>query len=500
MCSVRIVSIICILELESVTELQYIAGKYNLQNEKKIKKHKANLNRFTERVLMINLPTAICLLLLVMIHELQPFVAVITFGTIVMVSILIIIPFMEQLQSVTDYSRSLIRSIDEGEELPTYKGEALEDEYGDIIEAINRLHNIWSAKKGDSQNNYLSDSAILDILPDPLLLLGENQEILGANLAARNLFGFEVRNMPLGKIITNEEASSLIEKVINDEKDKDSLEFEVKGNNAGTRFLLLKAERLPAFAKSGAIVAVVLHDVTEAKNLEKMQSDFVANASHELRTPLSVISGFIETLKGPAKDVVQAREKFLGIMETQTVRMSRLIENLLSLSRIQMQDDEVEAQEVNLKELITGIILTLDMKLKDAEMKIKMQMDSDVSVKGSASELSQVFSNLIDNALKYGDKGSVITISSLKERSKTGELCVMVSVHNWGEVIPEEQISRICERFYRVDTDKTRNRTGSGLGLAIVDRIIKRHKGNMFITSSKNAGTTFTVELPVFSQ
>jgi len=466
-----------------------------LQNEKNKVRGKVVLNHFTERVLMINLPLAVCLLLLVIVEELQPFTAVITFGTVVMVSILIIIPFMEQLQSVSDYSRSLIRSIDEGKDLPLYNGEALDGEYGDIIGAINRLHNVWAAHKEYSESAHISDSAILDILPDPLLLLGQKQEIVGANLAARNLFGSEVRTMPLDKIIVNEDALHLIKKVIDAEEYKDALEFETENKEAGTKVLLLKIERLPAFAQSGAIVALVFHDITEAKNLEKMQSDFVANASHELRTPISVISGFIETLKGPAKDDAAAREKFLDIMATQTQRMSRLVENLLSLSRIQMQNNEVDAQDVDLKELITGIVLTLDMKLKETDMKVKLQMSANSFVKGSASELSQVFSNLIDNALKYGERGSAITVYSEAVR-KDDKNVIKTTVHNWGEVIPPEQIPRVCERFYRVDTEKTRNRVGSGLGLAIVTRIIERHKGKLTITSSAKDGTSFTVELP----
>ncbi len=471
-----------------------------MQKEKNKENKKVVLNHFTERVLTINLPTAVCLFLLVMIHELRPFVAVVTFGTVVMVSILIIIPFMEQLQSVSDYSRSLIKSIDEGDNIPVYEGEALTGEYGDIIAAINRLHDVWSAHKERSEAAHLSDAAILDILPDPLLLLGPNKEILGANSEARNLFGVNVRNAVLDKnIIDNDEVLDLVNEVINAEEYKDIMEFEMQGKDGFARSLLLKIERLPAFAQNGAIVALVFHDITEAKNLEKMQADFVANASHELRTPISVISGFIETLKGPAKDDAEARDKFLEIMGTQTQRMSRLVENLLSLSRIQMQNDEITMQKVDLKELMAGIILALDMKLKETGMKVKMKMDDFSFVGGSASELSQVFSNLVDNALKYGEKNTVITVSSVVKEAGEGKT-VDVSVHNWGEVIPEDQIPRICERFYRVDTEKTRNRVGSGLGLAIVERIIARHKGKLAISSSAEKGTTFTVSLPVFTE
>lgn len=469
-----------------------------MPNEKSNGKNKAKLNRFTERVLMINLPTAACLLLLVMINELRPVVAVITFGTIVMVAILIIIPFMEQLQSVSDYSRSLIRSLEEGEELPTYKGELLEDEYSDIIEAINRLHNIWSAKQGVAGEKYLSDSAILDVLPDPLLLLGGKTEIVGANLEARVLFGFNTHSKPLKDIIKNSNVIKAAENIIGGYSEKETLEFETE--SSPSKVLLLKIERLPALAHGGAIAALVFHDVTEAKKLEQMQSDFVANASHELRTPLSVISGFIETLQGPAKNDEQARNKFLTIMSEQAFRMSRLIENLLSLSRIQMQINP-PSEDVDLKELITGIALTLDTKLKQSDMSIDMNIRHNPHVLGNPAELSQVFNNLIDNAIKYGKKGTVITISSSPaEREETGEAMLAIAVNNKGDLISKDQIPRIWERFYRIDTETTRNRSGSGLGLAIVERILNHHKGWGAVTSSQSEGTTFTVAFPLYKE
>lgn len=447
---------------------------------------------------MINLPTAACLLLLVMIQELRPVVAVITFGTIVMVSILIIIPFMEQLQSVSDYSRSLIRSLEEGEEIPPYQGELLENEYSDIIEAINHLHNIWNAQKSSVGEKYLSDSAILDILPDPLLLLGRNAEVLGANLAARNLFGFKVRNKPLNELIKNPKALILVQKIISGVSEKESLE--IGAETPSDKILLLKMERLPALAHGGAIVALVFHDITETRKLEQMQADFVANASHELRTPLSVISGFIETLQGPAKNDAIAQNKFLGIMSDQAFRMSRLIENLLSLSRIQMQAASPK-NEVDLKELITGIVLTLDSKLKQNNMKIHIMMRKNPFIKGTPAELSQVFSNLIDNAIKYGKVGSDIKITSfLTEKPETGEEMLAVSVNNKGDVIPKEIQPRIWERFYRIDTETTRNRSGSGLGLAIVSRILNRHNGWAEVASNNEDGTTFTVVFPLYKQ
>jgi len=457
------------------------------------------LNRFTERVLMINLPTASCLLLLVMIGELVPLTAVITFATIVMVSILIIIPFMEQLQSVTDYSRSLAKSIDEGGELPVFSGGKLGEEYSEIIGALNKLHNVWNTKTEAAEPGYLSDSAILDILPDPLLLLGSKEEVLGANLAARNLFGENVRARTLKKIIGDEGTLDLIANVLRNKSEKEEAEYQTTDTSKNKKILLLKIQKLPALAHSGAIAALIFHDVTEARNLEQMQADFVANASHELRTPLSVISGFIETLETAAKNDEAAREKFLPIMSEQALRMSKLIESLLSLSRIQMQSS-APVDEVNLKELIAGLSFGLEGKLKENRMTLKNMIRQTPPIMGVAGELTQVFQNLIDNAIKYGKADSEIILSSKKVlHPETGKDMIAISVNNQGDIIPPDQIPRVCERFYRIDTEKTRNRIGSGLGLAIVKMIVDRHGGLIDIESNDTAGTTFTVSFPVAS-
>lgn len=466
-----------------------------MQAEKQPKKNKVTLYRFTDRVLMINLPTAVCLLLLVIIQELNPVAAVITFGTVVMISILIIIPFMEQLQSIADYSKELSKSIKEGKDIPLLPDKDSDDEYAHIIGAINQIHNVWTTQSEELKTRYLSDSAVLDVLPDPLLLLGKDGQTVGANLASRELFGNNVRSEPLKHFINNEEALKCIDEVLKGEADKHFLEITISGKTE--KILSLKIERLPALAHSGAIVVLVFHDVTESRKLEQMQADFVANASHELRTPLSVISGFIETLAGSAKDDTEARQKFLGIMNEQAIRMSRLIENLLSLSRIQMQSSPPEGK-VDIKELITGIILSLEPRLKENNMRVETLLPNVPPILGVASEVSQVFQNLIDNAIKYGKSGTIIKISSRQsEDIATGKTMVYVSVNNQGDIIPAEFIPRISERFYRVDNEKTRNRTGSGLGLAIVSRILERHKGSMKISSSLEEGTTFTVSFQI---
>ncbi len=466
-----------------------------MQEEKKPKKNKMTLYRFTDRVLMINLPTAVCLLLLVIIQELSPIAAVITFGTVVMISILIIIPFMEQLQSIADYSKELSQSIKEGKDIPLLPDKDSGDEYSHIIGAINQIHNIWTTQSEELKTRYLSDSAVLDVLPDPLLLLGTDGSIVGANSASRELFGNNIRAEPLERFITSEDALKAIKEVLKGEEEKKFIEITTASKTP--KILSLKIERLPALAHSGAIVTLVFHDVTESRKLEQMQADFVANASHELRTPLSVISGFIETLEGPAKDDSEARKKFLSIMGEQATRMSRLIENLLSLSRIQMQSTPPEGK-VEIKELITGIVLALEPRLKENRMKVETFLPNAPPVLGIASEISQVFQNLIDNAIKYGRPGTTIKITSrLSDDLVSEKTLVYVSVNNQGDIIPAEFIPRISERFYRVDNEKTRNRSGSGLGLAIVSRILERHGGNMKITSQPEEGTTFTVSFQV---
>jgi len=225
-----------------------------------------------------------------------------------------------------------------------------------------------------------------------------------------------------------------------------------------------------------------------------MRADFVANVSHELRTPLSSLLGFVETLRGPARDDKEAQEKFLTIMHEQAERMSRLIEDLLSLSRIEMDEHTRPRGRVDVRHVLGNVKDMLSMKAAARRMRIELQIpEATAPLPGDADQLTQVFQNLIDNALKYGREGTAVevTVSGPAE----GELSVSVS--DQGEGIAPEHLPRLTERFYRVDAARSRQLGGTGLGLAIVKHIVNRHRGHLSVESTRGEGSRFTVTLPV---
>lgn len=438
---------------------------------------------FVERVLTVSLPTAIMLIILVMMGEVSPVSAVAGFAGVVTVTIILSLPFFVTLQSVTRYVREMADEKDFSE-LPRITGK--DDESALIVAAINRMRTIWLNKTERLEAQTLSDAAVLDSLPDPLLMLDEDGEVMGANMAARRILGFSVRGKKLADVIGDAALEQAAEHVVSAEEDKRTLEITLNGRTYNA-----KLERLPAEAKAGAVAVLTLYDMTAQKQFEQMQADFVANASHELRTPLSILSGFVETLQSTARDDAEARDKFLGIMQTQAVRMSALIESLLSLSRLQMNANNKPSDAVDVPEILKNVKQMLDAKAdkKNAVIALKLCAQP-YRILGDAGELTQVFQNLTDNALKYGQDGGTVTLSCTVEGNN-----YLVSVHNTGDTIKPEALPHVFERFYRVAETKNKAR-GTGLGLAIVAQIVKHHDGKITVESSAEAGTTFTVSLP----
>jgi len=260
------------------------------------------------------------------------------------------------------------------------------------------------------------------------------------------------------------------------------------------RHLSARIDPLPARTEDGVVLLVSLHDLTAVKRAEQMRADFVANASHELRTPLSTLVGFIETLQGPAADDEDARIKFLGIMQQQASRMARLVEDLLSLSRIEMNEHLPPTAPVAVANVLRHVGQTLEMKAAARGMSIDYDIaDEQAKVVGDADELAQLFQNLIDNAIKYSKPDTAITIAlGASKRYRDG---FAIQVRDRGEGIPRTHLPRLTERFYRVDTARSREMGGTGLGLAIVKHIINRHRGQLEIDSEMGEGTVFTVHL-----
>ena len=250
----------------------------------------------------------------------------------------------------------------------------------------------------------------------------------------------------------------------------------------------------------GAVAVLTLHDVTELKRAEQMRADFIANASHELRTPLATLTGFIDTLLGPARDDAEARERFLTIMHQQAGRMTRLVEDLLSLSRIELNEHVVPRDRVALRPLLADLAEALALRAGGRGMRISLAVPDDLpDVLGDRDELAQLFQNLFDNAIKYGRAGTEITVVAESARRVEPERpatpSVAVAVRDRGDGIAREHLSRLTERFYRVDTARSREMGGTGLGLAIVKHIVNRHRGALDIESTPGLGSAFTVRL-----
>jgi two-component system phosphate regulon sensor histidine kinase PhoR len=228
-----------------------------------------------------------------------------------------------------------------------------------------------------------------------------------------------------------------------------------------------------------------------------MRADFVANESHELRTPLAALSGFIETLKGSARDDAAARARFLNIMESQATRMARLIDDLLSLSRIELNAHLRPDNPVNLLSVVRQVVDALQTLAKDRGVEISISAPSTaLIVPGDRDDLIRVFENLIENALKYGASGKRVEVS-LSRVGGAGQPVAVVAVRDYGPGIAAEHLPRLTERFYRVDVAGSRALGGTGLGLALVKHILNRHRGRLTIESRAGEGATFQVRLPL---
>jgi two-component system, OmpR family, phosphate regulon sensor histidine kinase PhoR len=330
-------------------------------------------------------------------------------------------------------------------------------------------------------------ASLLDGLPDPALLLGPGRTILRANRAGLNELGEAAVGRDLAAVLRHPAVLEAADAVLGGEAQRDA-EFVEAG--ATPRHLVARVRALPDPTAEGGVAVLALGDITPLRRAERLRADFVANASHEIRTPLATLSGCIETLRGPARDDPQAQGKFLALMAEQSGRMTRLVQDLLSLSRIELDEATPPTEPVTLGPLLERVRDALAIPAEERKTNVNLTIAAPLpEVNGEMAELEQVFHNLIDNAIKYGG-GEV----SIEARAK--DRWVVVRVADNGAGIAREHIPRLTERFYRVDAARSRALGGTGLGLAIVKHIVNRHDGKLSIDSRPGEGTSFTVELP----
>ena len=339
---------------------------------------------------------------------------------------------------------------------------------------------------------YLPDfwATMLDGVLDAALVLDSRLTVLAANGLAHEAIGAAI-----GRHVTQTNRSPELLAAVERAHATNAVQsFQLRLLVPVERSLNGRVTPLPATAlvRGQPSLLLVLRDLTEQDRQTQLRADFVANASHELRTPLASLKGYVETLQGAAKDDPAARAKFLPIMLAQADRMARLIEDLLSLSRIEMREHVPPRETVDLASLVSEVVTTMR-PLTDAAgcSLVVAPLPSNVSVIGDRDELLQVANNLIQNAIKYGKPGGriVVTIGELGPR-------LSLSVADDGIGIAAQHLPRLTERFYRVSAKDSRDRGGTGLGLAIVKHIVNRHRGELTIESRVGHGSTFTVLLP----
>lgn len=348
-----------------------------------------------------------------------------------------------------------------------------------------------AAAKAQTPIDRLSALRLAEAVTDPLIVFDRAGVVVYANPAAEEVFGKLLRGVDLQLRFRSPEMQALLREALDGRGGGTTVEYSER----------LPIERLyrvgaaPVGDGSGLSV-LVFKDQSEVRRIDRMRADFIANASHELRTPLASIAGFIETLRGPARDDPKARERFLEIMQAQTSRMARLIDDLLSLSRLEMKPFARLGEKVDLVQLVGSVADALNQLAAEAGVVIERDFPGDSQlVPGSRDELTQVFENLLENAIKYGQSGGRVVVSI--ERSEDAPKSeIEVTVRDFGPGIAEEHIPRITERFYRVDVESSRAQKGTGLGLSIVKHILTRHNARLTIASRVGEGASFTVHLP----
>ena len=335
---------------------------------------------------------------------------------------------------------------------------------------------------------------IIDELEDQFFALNKFNIIKYANPSALKRFGSNLIDKNISSIIRKPELIENIEKAIVENKTKNiDIEIDLPSYQFYKIYIIPGPTHL--FTEPDSVV-LFLKDFTEITKAQKFKTDFVANVSHELRTPLMAIKGSLETIEGPASDDEKAKKKFMKIMTDQSNRMENLINDLLILTRIELEEHIRPNSLVDINDLFKTIISNFEIILKRKKLNINLSLANPTIVIGDEKKLQTVFSNLLDNAIKYSKENKSIFISSKISDGKLLEKNFMISIKDEGIGIPQRYISRITERFFRVDLEQSNKVGGTGLGLAIVKHIITQHRGHYEILSEENQGTEIQIYLP----
>ncbi|MGB7318543.1 MAG: ATP-binding protein [Planktotalea sp.] len=337
--------------------------------------------------------------------------------------------------------------------------------------------------------------SLLDALPSPALFIDLDEHIVAANMPSIAILGEGLLGRNYITALRQPDVLEAVESCINERAPKKA-RYLGSDNGSDTSYDL----DFSFVASDLQGVIVVFTDITDREKIDQVRSDFVANVSHELRTPLTAVIGFIETLQTSAKDDPVAQERFLGIMADETARMNRLVDDLLSLSRVEAQARRRPTQRIDLNALLGSVVLALGPLAKANASLLALAQDAqEVSIPGDSDQLRQVLVNLIENALKYGGQGVEVHVRLQAPAFEPRLRCeaVRISIRDTGAGFDPIHIPRLTERFYRIDSHRSREMGGTGLGLAIAKHVINRHRGRLEVQSTLGQGSEFTVILPI---
>jgi two-component system, OmpR family, phosphate regulon sensor histidine kinase PhoR len=365
----------------------------------------------------------------------------------------------------------------------------------------NRLRRLWSRltassvpaavdepQAGAPRANQPLVASLVEAMPYPAIALDEDLRVLAFNAAAREIVPAIRLREPVLLVLR---APELVEAVRRADSTDTPQRVEMIERVPPERWFEVFVNSVPS--ASGRLLLMSFNDRTPLRRVEEMRADFVANASHELRTPLAALLGFVETLQGPAKEDAAARERFLGIMQQQAARMARLIDDLLSLSRIELNAHLRPKTPLDLGSIVRQVIDGLQPLARDRAVEVKAHEPAEpVVVLGDRDELIRALENLVENALKYGASGKRVDLTLSRSGGEAH-----ISVRDYGPGIAPEHLPRLTERFYRVDVADSRSQGGTGLGLALVKHVLNRHGGRVTIESRRGEGATFTLHLPM---
>ena len=336
----------------------------------------------------------------------------------------------------------------------------------------------------------------MEAMPLPAVLVDQSERFIAANAAAKTLLGAHLVGRHFATILRQPSVAAAIEGCLHDRQPRSARHLSNDGAQDTTFEVCLRY--IPGIgAVNGGAALVSLTEITEREQASQMRRDFVANVSHELRTPLTALMGFIETLRGPARDDATARDRFLEIMQGEANRMNRLVGDLLSLNRVESEERVRPREQLDLGAHLASTLKSLEPVAQAKEVSLALEVpQTPTLVTGDPDQLQQVFTNLVENAIKYGGNQVLVRLSLSDRDPAVRAAAVRVQVIDNGAGIDPIHLPRLTERFYRVDTHRSREQGGTGLGLAIVKHIVNRHRGRMRVESSAGKGTTFTVILP----